>query len=121
MDIIEINGMSEEFKFGFGFLRAINEVRTDSNGEKIGLQYRIAQMTDGNPEALLDVLDKAKVNKLLTRKEIEEWLEDPATEIDEVYNRVMDFLSQGNCTRKITQTMLKAIEDEKKKREAAED
>lgn len=120
MNIIEINGVDHEFKFGFGFLRAINEVRTDSNGERIGLQYRIAQMTDGNPEALLDVLDKAKADKSLTRKELEEWLEDPSTDIDKVYEQVMDFLSQGNCTRKITQSMIKAIEDEKKKREAAE-
>ena len=113
MVMLNINGKDCGFNFGFGFIREVNKVRKADNGEFVGLQYRIGQIHDGAVDALCDVLLKARVNtQSPTAKELEEWLEDPATDIDKVYEDVMGFLLSSNCTKKITKKMLDAIEQE---------
>lgn len=113
MATLNINGRECSFNFGFGFIREVNKVRKGDNGEFVGLQYRIGQMHDGDPEALCDVLIKARENtQEPTAKELEEWLENPATDIDRVYEDVMGFLLSSNCTKKIARKMIDAIEQE---------
>jgi hypothetical protein len=110
---LTINGTEYEFKFGFGFVKAISRVKL-KDGEEIGLRYRVAQLYDGNPEALVDVLMKARVKtNAPTMEELQDWLEDENTDIDAVFEQVLDFLSTANCSKKQTLEMLQSAREEK--------
>lgn len=99
---LTINGTEYEFNFGFGFVKAISRVKLQ-DGNEIGLQYRVAQLYDGSPEALVDVLMKARVKtNAPTMEELQEWLEDENTDIDAVFDQVLDFLLTANCSKKQT-------------------
>jgi len=109
---LTINGAEYEFNFGFGFVKAISRVKL-KDGEEIGLRYRVAQLYDGNPEALVDVLMKARVKtNAPTMEELQEWLEDENTDIDAVFDQVLDFLSTANCSKKQTLDMLASVKEE---------
>ena len=109
---LTINGTEYEFNFGFGFVKAISRVKLQ-DGNEIGLQYRVAQLYDGNPEALVDVLMKARVKtNAPTMEELQNWLEDENTDIDAVFEQVLDFLSTTNCTKKQTLKMLQSAREE---------
>ena len=110
---LTINGTEYEFNFGFGFVKAISRVKL-KDGEEIGLRYRVAQLYDGNPEALVDVLMKARVKtNAPTMEELQDWLEDENTDIDAVFEQVLDFLSTANCSKKQTLEMLQSAREEK--------
>ena len=109
---LTINGTEYEFNFGFGFVKAISRVKLQ-DGNEIGLQYRVAQLYDGNPEALVDVLMKARVKtNAPTMEELQEWLEDENTDIDAVFEQVLGFLSTANCSKKQTLKMLQSAREE---------
>jgi len=109
---LTINGTEYEFNFGFGFVKAISKARL-KDGEEIGLQYRVAQLYDGNPEAVVDILMKARVKtNAPTMEELQNWLEDENTDIDAVFEKVLDFLSTANCSKKQTLKMLASVKEE---------
>ena len=68
----------------------------------IGLKYTVGRMMDGSVEDLIDIIYLANKNEnpRLTMATIDEWIEDPDTDIDEVFDEVMDFLRTANATRK---------------------
>jgi hypothetical protein len=116
---LTINGTEYEFNFGFGFVKAISRVKLQ-DGNEIGLQYRVAQLYDGSPEALVDVLMKARVKtNAPTMEELQEWLEDENTDIDAVFDQVLDFLSTANCSKKQTLKMLQSAREEEEIQKAA--
>ena len=66
-------------------------------------------------EALEDVLDTANKgqNPRLTRAAIDAFIDDENTNIDEVFDEVMGFLKTANSTRKVTNQILEAVENQK--------
>ena len=117
---IEINGTSYPVKFGMNFIREINQrvtVPMDAWGgkeENVGLNYYIAKLMDGDLEALQQILFVA--NKTETPKLnisiLNDWFEDENTDIDEVFKRVTDFLSEANCTKRAYKAIKIAVEEQ---------
>ena len=50
-------------------------------------------------------------NPRLTEALIEEFIDDPDTDIDDLFEEVMGFLKSSNATKCITEKTLKAVED----------
>lgn len=117
---IEINGTSYPVKFGMNFIREMNQrviVPMDAWGgkeENVGLNYYIAKLMDGDLEALQQIIfvaNKTEAPKL-NISIINDWFEDENTDIDEVFKKVTDFLSEANCTKKAYRTIKKAVEEQ---------
>lgn len=115
---LTIKGTVYQFNFGIGFVREINKtLQKPADGipdvkEDIGLAYTVGQIVDGDVLALVDVLDVANKNKepRLTRQEIEDYIDDENTDIDELFEVVLNFFKTSNATRKITLRMIEAMQ-----------
>ena len=115
-----INGINYEFKFGIGFMREINrEVRAAVPGVEgnvkrdLGLKYRISEIFDGDIDALVHVLEVANktCEPRIPRAALEEYIEDPGTDIDALFETVKGFFATANCCK----TAYAAVEKEAKK------
>lgn len=113
---LTINGEVYNFKFGIGFVKDMNKSMqvTLSNGVKAdaGLEYVMGQMYDGDVLALIEVLDTA--NKYapaprVTKKSLEEFIEDENTDIDELFKTVIDFFGKSNATKKKANALVEEI------------
>ena len=121
---IEIKGNVYQFNFGMGFMREVNKkVNTPVDGlpdvkKNIGLQYYVAGIIDGDLEALIDVLEIANKNQnpRATRSLLDAYIDDENTDIDSLFERVIDFLKNANATKKTVANLLAAIEDQKQKK-----
>ena len=95
---LTINGQVYQFNAGIGFMRKMNQ-RASVNYEgtnlkrDTGLTYLVADLMDGDIETLILTLDAMNEGKdpRLTRKQIEDFLEDENTDIDKVFQDVLDF------------------------------
>lgn len=120
---LTINEKVYQFHFGMGFMREINKkVGVPVDGlpdvkKNIGLQYMVAGVIDGDLEALVEVLDVANKGRTprITRDQLDSFIDDENTDIDSVFENVLDFLKNANATKKTVQTLLEAIEKEKAK------
>ena len=125
---LTIKGEVYQFNFGMGFLREINKkISAPVDGLKdvnknIGLQYTVASVIDGDPEALVDVLEVANkgFSPRVSRNLLDSYIDDDETDIDDLFKTVIDFLKSANATKKAVVAMLEEIEKEKRKREAKE-
>ena len=112
---LEINGKMYPFKFGIGFLREINKTRI-VNGEEVGFRYNVANLIgEGDPTSLCDILNAANKGQTprITTKNLEEYIED-GEDLDELTEKVVDFLEKNNCTKKLmekVQTALKELQE----------
>lgn len=125
MFTVDINGVAYPVRFGMNFVREINKRVTipvegwGGKEENVGLRYYIAQVLDGNLEALQQVIfvaNKTEAPKLNVTT-INEWFEDEETDIDSVFEMVMDFLSKANCTKRVCRQVNEAIEEQQKQSE----
>lgn len=115
---IEIFDKVYQFKFGMGFMREVNKlVSKPVDGvpgvkQNIGLQYTLAQIIDGDVEALVDALVIANkgCEPRITRTKLDEYVESDDTDIDELFSKVKDFLRTANVTKKTMNTLLNAVE-----------
>lgn len=115
---LTINGKVYAFSANIGMLRELNQLVTEPIGganirHNLGLNYYAAELLDGDVEALVKVLDLA--NKYtwkdrVTVAEIESYIDDPNTDIDQLFTDVIDFLSRSNATKKIVLPMVKQKE-----------
>lgn len=125
---LTINEKVYQFKFGMGFLRKLDPTVTkpieDIKGkvQNLGVQYAVAGIMDGDVTALADVLVRANEGfaPRVTQKEIEDYIDDESTDIDALFDSVLGFLKTANATKKITLTLLEAVENEKAKAAAKE-
>lgn len=116
---ITINGNIYQFKFGIGFMHELDKrVKQPVNGvpgmsKNIGFKYVVADLMDGSIDALIDILDVANIGQTprLKRSEIEAHLEDDDTDIDALFELVLDFLSRANVCRRTVEDLKKAIEE----------
>lgn len=118
---LTINNTVYQFNFGFGFLRDINKTyksvdEKTKQERELGLQYNIASLIDGDVEAIVTILDIANkgCDPRITRQDIEKYIEDENTNIDDLFDTVMDFLSKANCTKREIQKFMENLEELKK-------
>lgn len=122
---LTINGTVFEFNFGMGFMREINKkVSAPVDGLKdvnknIGLQYTVASVIDGDVEALVDLLDAANKghSPRVTRALLDAYIDDESTDIDGLFESVIDFLKSANATKKTMAQLLEAVERQKAKQQ----
>lgn len=120
---LTINGQVYQFNFGMGFLREANKTVSEkiSNAtdkrKDVGATYMIAGIIDGDPEDLVDVLDLANKGQTprVTRALLDSYIENPDTDIDQLFEDTLDFLEKANVTKKIAERLKKRIEEEKAK------
>ena len=120
---LTINNEIYQFNFGMGFMREINKVvKTPVEGVKgldqhIGLRYKVGGLMDGDVEVLVEVLEIANKgqNPRITRPGLDEYIDNPETDIDALFAEVLDFLSKSNATKKTVAQMMELAEAEKAK------
>lgn len=120
---LTINGKVYQFRFGMGFMREINKkVGTYVDGlpdvkKNMGLSYYVAGILDGDVEALVEVLNVANKDQAnrVTLSELDAYIDNPETNIDKLFEDVIDFLSKANATKKLVTTMLEEVAKQKAK------
>lgn len=123
---LTINGEVYSFQFNIGFLRDINKtVMTPVDGvpglkKEAGLSFAVASLIDGDVEELVTVLDLANKRQepRVTTKLIEDYIDDESTDIDALFDTVLDFLAKSNATRKVTLQIRNAVKKEMEKQAA---
>jgi len=123
---LTINEKVYQFNFGFGFRREIDPKVTRKidgvNGkvENLGLQTAIAGVMDGDVDEIVNVLEAANkgFEPRITRKEIEDYLENENTNLDDLIEKLISFFERANCTKKIAERLKEMIEEQKAKKEA---
>ncbi|MCT0035945.1 hypothetical protein EFK23_11745 [Lactococcus lactis subsp. lactis] len=122
---LTINNKVYQFGFNIGFLRNINKTITvdvdgmDGVKRNVGLRYSVGLLLDGDLETLVDVLDLANKGQStrLTKQAIEEFIDNTDTDVDEVFDNVIEGLKQANATKKATLATIKAIEKAQEQQE----
>ena len=124
---LEIDGKRYQFKFGIGFLHEINkEVQQKVDGfdvkKQMGLKFRIAGIMDRDIDDLIRVLDVANMGQepRITKKILEEYIEDESTDLDVLFKEVLDFLSKANSTKFTYQAIQKEVEKAEQREKAVE-
>ena len=122
---LTINDVVYSFHFGMGFMREINKkVGIPVDGIKdvtknVGLQYTVGCVLDGDVEALVDILDAANKsqNPRVTRALLDSYIDSEDTNIDALFDVVIDFLRGANATKKAVAQMIDAYQEAKKNRQ----
>ena len=118
---LTINGQVYQFNFGMGFLREANKTVSEKinnatdKKKDVGATYMIAGIMDGDPEDLVNALDLANrgQNPRVTRALLDSYIENPDTDIDQLFEDTLDFLESANATKKIVERLKKRIEEAK--------
>lgn len=119
---LTINDEVYKFNFGIGFTREIGkrEQVTLENGLKgdVGLEYAISKIQAGDAVALVDVLELA--NKYapaprITKRAIEDFVEDENTDIDQLFDTVLDFFGKSNVTKRQAKAIMVGMQEQMKK------
>ena len=118
---LTINGQVYQFNFGMGFLREANKTVSEKinnatdKKKDVGATYMIAGIMDGDPEDLVNALDLANrgQNPRVTRALLDSYIENPDTDIDQLFEDTMDFLERANATKNIVERLKKRIEEAK--------
>ena len=125
MNELVINGEVYRFHFGFGFIRKIGgAVKVPVTGipgvtKDAGLYLAIANVYDGDILELVHVLDVANEGQTprIKRAELEAWLEDESTDVEEVFKQVLDFFERANCCRKTMENVKEVARMQEKSRQ----
>ena len=112
---LQVKGQVYQFKFGFGFMREIDKQQTvkapNGTQQNIGFQTAVGGILDGDAQALEDVLLANKGQEpRLTADVLEEYIEDEETDVDALFDGVIDFLKKSNVSKKKTLNLLKQAE-----------
>lgn len=122
---LTINGQVYQFNFGMGFLRDANKTVSEKinnatdKKKYVGATYMIAGIIDGDPEDLVNALDLANKGQSprVTKALLDSYIENPDTDIDQLFEDTMDFLERANATKKIVERLKKRIEEAKEKQD----
>lgn len=122
---LQINKSTYEFNFGMGFMREINKTiavpveNIKGKTKNIGLQYKVAELLDGDLEALEDILLVANkgFSPRLEKTELDKHIEDDNTDVDELFETVLGFLENANATKITTRELKKEVEKQKNQQE----
>lgn len=113
-----INDKTYSFNFGMRFLRDINKkIETpiefgSAVKQQIGLKYYVSLLLDDDVVALSTVLITANAGQKpnLTQAVIDSYFDNPETNLDELFDSVMEGLETANATKKIVLQLKKAVE-----------
>lgn len=118
---LTIDGVVYPFNFGMGFMREINKKITQPVDDlkdvkqNIGLRYNVLCLIGRDIEALVDVLIAA--NKGLTPRVtpavIDAYIDNPDTDIEGLFDEVLDFLRNANATKSATVAVMEEVEKQK--------
>ena len=122
---LTINGQVYQFNFGMGFLRDANKTVSEKinnatdKKKDVGATYMIAGIIDGDPEDLVNALDLANKGQSprVTKALLDSYIENPDTDIDQLFEDTMDFLERANATKKIVKRLKKRIEEAEEKQD----
>lgn len=114
---LTIKGQVYSFNYGMGFLREINKkVSAPVEGipgqkKDIGFRYAVARLMDGDVEALEEVLDIANKGQdpRVTKADLDEFIDDEDTDINQVFDDVLGFLGKANATKRSMKEMLEEV------------
>lgn len=115
---LTINGVVYSFHFGMGFMREINKRVTKTPNpdapevkQHVGLQFAVAGLLDGDVETLVDVLNVANKGQArrITENALCQYIDDESTDIDALFESVLDFLKRANATRKVTLAVMDVV------------
>lgn len=120
---LTIEGNVYQFNFGMGFLREMNKkVSSPVDGLKdvkknIGLNYIVSGVIDGELEDLVELLDCANKGQSprVTKAILDSYIDDENTDIDALFESVIDFLKKTNATKNTTKELLEVLEIQKAK------
>ena len=122
---LTINGKVYQFKASIAFMRLANnlvEEKVDNTNlaQKVRLRYLIAGLIDGDVEQLINALDfmNTGFDQRLTRKEIEDFIEDENVDVDGIFEMVLDFLSKANVSKRTYNALMEQVNREKARRKA---
>lgn len=119
---LTINGVVYKFAFNFGFLKDINgETVVPVDGapgvsSRAGLNYAVGNLLDGDVETLVHVLDLSNRRQdapRITVAALAEYIDDPTTDVDALFDQVIEGLKSANATRKATLGLIEAVEQRK--------
>ena len=110
-----------QFNFGMGFMREINKKICQPVDDlkdvkqNIGLRYHVLCLLSKDIEALVDVLEVANRNQnpRVTRALLDSYIDDADTDIDKLFEDVLDFLRNANATKSATLAVIEAHEKQK--------
>ena len=95
---LTINGIVYKFKASIGFVRKVNKnvTQKDELGveKQVGLTYLVAGLVDG---------------------EIEEYIDNETTDVEKLFEVVIDFLSSANASKVAIKKLFERVEEAKKR------
>jgi hypothetical protein len=115
---LTINGVVYQFNFGMGFMRAINKKVVQPVDDlkdvkqNIGLRYYVLCIISRDIEALVDVLVAANngMNPRVTSALLDAHIDNPETDIEQLFKDVLDFLRNANATKTATVAVMEEVE-----------
>jgi len=125
---LQINRNTYQFNFGLGFMRDLNKNLTvpveniKGKTKEIGMRYIIAEVIDGDIEALEKVLLTANkgFSPRLERGELDAHIENEDTDIEQLFETVLGFLEKANVSKKTTTELLKEIANQESQKNQME-
>lgn len=113
---LTIKGEVFQFNFGMGFMREINKKIVQpvedlkDVKQNIGLRYHVLCLIGRDIEALVEVLIAANKgqNPRVTSMLLDEYIDDPETDIEKLFEDVLDFLRKSNATKSATMAVMEA-------------
>lgn len=118
---LTIDGQVYEFNFGLGFLKEINSKikqpvpGTQGVTKNVGLSFAVASILDDDVEELVNVLDIANkgLKPRVTKDLLGSYIDQEDTNIDDLFEETLSFLSRSNATGRITKKLIKELEKQK--------
>lgn len=120
---LTINEKVYNFKFGIGFVRHLDgKSSINQNGVQfgIGLETLIPNLLTGNTVTLSDCLFAANMteNPRITQDQLDNYIDDDGTDIDFLFDSVLEELKKSNATKKKTILLTTEYEEEQERLKA---
>lgn len=106
-----MNGQEHEFNFGIGFLRTLDQkyfIVTQGMKMGVALEMIMPQLLAYDAVTLSDVLVAAGNLPVTT---VDNYIDDPETDIEALFNEVIDELKKSSCTRLKVGKILEDMEE----------
>lgn len=122
---LTINDTTYQFNFNIAFMRTMNKTHKEASKELFGENARangglaVAMMSvflDDDIDELITMLDEANkgMEPRIKKVEIEKFIDDPDTDLDELLESVKNSLSSSNATKKEMKKVENLLEDTKR-------
>ena len=118
---LTINERVYQFNFGMGFMREINKKVVQPVDDlkdvkqNIGLRYYVLCLIGRDIEALVEVLLAANkgLDPRVSPMLIDAYIDNPDTDIEQLFEDVLNFLRNANATKTATVAVMEEVEKQK--------